>query len=75
MRANEFSVWLVCVLAATLLVLTVIRAPAMPAPTCDEVRETAKQYTKAEIWAMARRAKITRAQWAELMACIGNNTK
>ena len=75
MRADPRLVWLASVLAAIVFVLSVIRAPAMPAPTCDEVREVAKQYTKAEIWAMARRAKLTSAQWAELMACIGNNTK
>ncbi len=76
MQANPWLVWLTCVLAACVVVLSVIRAPAMPAPTCEEVRAAFQEYkyTIKEVRDMAKRAKLTAAQWAELMACIRGKT-
>ncbi len=70
MPANPWLVWLTCVLAACVVVLSVIRAPAMPAPTCDEVREHSKNYTLKQIRDMAKRARLTSEQWAAVKDCI-----
>ncbi len=70
MPANPWLVWLTCVLAACVVVLSVIRAPAMPAPTCDEIREHSRNYTLVEIRRMALRAKLSAEQWTALKACL-----
>ncbi len=76
MPANPWLVWVTCVLAACVVVVAVTRAaPAMPVPTCDDIREIAKLYTIQEIRAMGKRAKLTRDDWRRLMECIGDNTK
>ncbi len=59
-------------LVAAALTVTVSPSLAVPAPTCEEVRAVAKQYTRKQIADMAKRAKLTAEQWAELMACIGD---
>ncbi len=72
MPANPWLVWLTCVLAAIVVVLSVIRAPAMPVPTCEEVREHAKnsKYTIEQIRDMALRAGLTAEQFAAVKECI-----
>ncbi len=71
MPANPWLVWLTCVLAAIVVVLSVIRAPAVPVPTCEQVREHAKTLTMEQIETMAKRAKLTAEQWAAVKECIG----
>lgn len=59
-------------LAAIALTVTVSPALAVDAPTCERVREQAKNYTMAQIYAMAKRAKLTEAQWSEVKRCLGD---
>ena len=52
--------------------LTVSPAFAVPAPTCEQVREQAKQYTMKQIAAIAKRARLTPQQWAAVKECLGD---
>jgi hypothetical protein len=56
------------VLATTLMVTPAL---AVPVPTCEQVREHAKNYTMAQIRAIAKRARLTAEQWAAVKECIG----
>lgn len=55
-------------LFATALMVT--PALAVPAPTCEQVREHAKNYTMAQIRAIAKRARLTAQQWAAVKECL-----
>ncbi len=60
-------------LAAIALTVTVSPALAVPIPTCEEIREHAKnsKYTMKQIAAMAKRAGLTAEQWAAVKECLG----
>ncbi len=57
-------------LVATALTVTVL--PTVDVPTCEQVREQAKQYSMREIRAMAKRARLTAEQWAAVRECLGD---
>jgi len=59
-------------LAAIALTVTVSSALAVNAPTCEQVREQAKNYSMKQITAMAKRAGLSAEQWAEVKACLGD---
>lgn len=58
-------------LVAIALTVTVSSALAVDAPTCEQLREHAKNYTMAQIRAIAKRARLTAEQWAAVKECIG----
>ncbi len=68
--ANPLLVWTAWVLAAIVIVLSITRAPAMPAPTCEEIREQSRMYTWAQLRSMAQLGKLTKAQWEALLPCL-----
>lgn len=57
-------------LVAAALTVTVPPVLAAPNPTCEQVRERAKNYTRAQIRALAKRAKLTAEQWARVQECL-----
>lgn len=69
MRFN--SIQAIALLVATALTVTV--PPALAAiPSCEQVRAHAKNYTLAQIRAIAKRARLTEEQWAQVKRCIGD---
>lgn len=50
--------------------LTVSPALAVTVPTCEQVREHAKNLTRKQIHGMAKRARLTEAQWAQVKSCL-----
>lgn len=59
-------------LVAVALTVTVSSALAVPVPSCEQVREQAKQYTMKEIIAIAKRVGLTKEQWAQVRQCLGD---
>ncbi len=59
-------------LVAIALTVTVPPALAVDVPTCEQVREHAKNYTLAQIRAIAKRARLTADQWAAVRECLGD---
>ncbi len=57
-------------LAAIALTVTVPPALAVDAPSCEQVREHAKNYTLAQIREMAKRHGLSAEEWAALMNCL-----
>ncbi len=57
-------------LVAIALTVTVSPSLAVPVPTCEQIREQAKQYTPAQIRAIAKRARLTAEQWAAVRECL-----
>ena len=59
-------------LVAISLTVTAPLALAVDVPTCEQVREQAKQYTMKQIVAMAKRAGLSKEQWAAVKECLGD---
>ncbi len=59
-------------LVAIALTVTVPPALAVDAPTCEQVREHAKnsKYTMKQIMAMAKRAGLSAEEWAAVKNCL-----
>jgi hypothetical protein len=45
-------------------------AAAVEAPTCEQIRAQAKNYTMKQIAALAKRARLTPEQWAQVRTCL-----
>ena len=45
-------------------------ARAVEVPTCEQIRAQAKNYTMKQIAALAKRARLTSAQWTQVEACL-----
>ena len=43
---------------------------AVEAPTCEQIRAQAKNYTMKQIAALAKRARLTPEQWAQIQDCL-----
>jgi hypothetical protein len=43
---------------------------AVEAPTCEQIRAQAKNYTMKQIAALAKRARLTPEQWAQVQTCL-----
>ncbi len=57
-------------LVAIALTVTAPPALAVDVPTCEQVREHAKNYTMRQIAQMAKRAGLNAEQWAEIKRCL-----
>lgn len=60
---------------AIALTVTVPLVPVVNAPTCEQVHEYAKKLTRAQIHAMAKRARLTPEQWAQVQQCLPDDKK
>jgi len=43
---------------------------AVDVPTCEQIRAQAKNYTMKQIAALAKRARLTAEQWAQVQDCL-----
>ncbi len=59
-------------LVAIALTVTVPPAFAVDVPTCEQVREHARNYTLAEIRKIAKRVGLSAEQWAQVRQCLGD---
>ena len=50
--------------------LCVGTARTVEVPTCEQIRAQAKNYTMKQIAALAKRARLTPEQWAQVEACL-----
>lgn len=69
-HTRAIMVRLICGAFALWLGLCLGTAVAVEAPTCEQIRAHAKNYTMKQIVALARRARLTPGQWAQVQACL-----
>ena len=63
------------VLALLAAIALTVPARAVDVPTCSEVRHRAQDFTWAQIRVMAKRHKLTAAQWAQIEMCLKDKKK